>query len=180
MKQLTQEQLEQVYREHPEWISPLEVGKWYRYGSRLLCYVGLDCGIIRAYGFDEYMEWVDEGYFGVSPEEWNPAHPEEVEAALIAEAKRRYKVGDKLSNVFDDFNLWERVFSENLHFRKSDYSLWTLYDGGTYCNSCISCIFKDGKWATVVAPENDIHADIKALKDKYPNYNWTIIAEEKQ
>lgn len=29
MKQLTQEQLEQVYREHPEWLTEIKIGKWY-------------------------------------------------------------------------------------------------------------------------------------------------------
>lgn len=290
MKQLTQQQLEQVYREHPEWRTEIEVGKWYHYESYLLCYTGADDKLMRAYGFDEDMQWVEENIFWLCPEKWNQAHPEEVSSALIAEARKRgFKsnqikmigdtlvigVGDKWKVIFID-GKWADVrevattvevgkwyknpMAENLFcptsevkdghvsafgftgsgarwwsddgkyewcvldvveatheeveaeliaeakrryrdgdkvdrfaglylgesnsmviqmvddsFMELDGSVWVKSDNGFSI-----CLFTDGKWATVITPASTLAEDIQALKDKYPNYNWTIIAEEKQ
>lgn len=179
MKQLTQTQLEQVYREHPEWLFDLEAGKWYKLpddDNFLFCVTELIWSRhAYGYGWDKSGEWndVDERRWGT--DNTIPATYEEVESALIAEAKRRYKQPENVSwNLLPsskdddiyDFNDW--------HYEKTDNSLYSAPDGKGG-----RLVFRDGKWATVVTTEYSLTADIQALKDKYPNYNWTIIAEAK-
>lgn len=182
MKQLTQEQLEQVYREHPEWRTDLEVGKWYKWvydSSVLLCVTKLlGDRQARGYGWNYKGEWLDAEIVTWDDNNVIPATGEDVEAALIAEAKRRYRDGDKVGEV-DDRSLGGRnsmvIQKVENSFMDLDGSVCVESDNGYYI-----CLFTDGKWATVITPGNDISADIQALKDKYPNYNWTIIAEEKK
>lgn len=182
MKQLTQEQLEQVYREHPEWLTEIEVGKWYKlpYNANLLFCVTelIDTKSARGYGWDESGIWCDAENTTWGTYNLIPATHKEDEAALIAEAKRRYRDGDKVGEI-DDRSLGGRnsmvIQKVENSFMELDGSVCVGSDNGFYIE-----LFRDGKWATVITPASTLAEDIQALKDKYPNYNWTIIAEEKK
>lgn len=175
MKQLTQEQLEQVYREHPEWLVNLEVGKWYKYPDNekfLFCVTKL-LGDKKAYGYGWGMvgEWRYVGNEIWGTDNLIPATQKEVEYALIAEARKRgFKAGVEINNGSLGFrDQWQKIEGGNIEWKYGHLNL------GELCTS----IFHDGKWADVITPASPLAEDIQALKDKYPNYNWTIIAEAK-
>jgi len=115
----------------------LEVGRWYTGGNILLgCYTGND----KCYGFfdGEYShKW------RMSYPNYHPATEEEVKAALIKEAQRRYKVGDRLTCILGDRK--EYSIGDKYTFTVEG-SLWVnvLPYGEEYS----ICIFKDGKWAS--------------------------------
>lgn len=181
MKQLTQEQLEQVYREHPEWRTEIEVGKWYKLPDDdefLFCVTEL-VGDKKAngYGWDGNGKWRDAENTTWGTNDIIPATREEVEAALIAEAKRRYRDGDKVGRLASRYlgkgnSMVIQMLRDS--FMESNNSVWVPSD-----NDYAICLFTDGKWAAVITPASALAEDIQALKDKYPNYNWTIIAEAK-
>ena len=114
----------------------LEVGRWYTGGIILLgCYTGND----KCYGFfdGEYShKW------RMSYPNYHPATEEEVKAALIKEAQRRYKVGDRLIDVLNgrkgdlEFIDEKRVFCFY-----NDEKGPRLLNSGVY-------IFNNGKWAS--------------------------------
>ena len=122
----------------------LEVGKWYK-DTRLdllFCFQGKysrkqDSG---AYGFTKSKSWIENiGVYLDGLSKYTPATEEEVRAALITEAKRRYKTGQKV------ISLTERI----------DYiSLETAYfDYNHVCNELIFnglLMFFKGKWAEIV------------------------------
>lgn len=182
MEQLTKEQLEQVYREHPEWRTEIEAGKWYKLPDNanfLFCVTEL-LGDKNAYGYGwcKYGKWYDADNTTI----WGidnliPAADKEVSEALIAEANRRYKVGDKINRL-----PYQRGRNENtmvvasigkVHLPNGS-CVWALSTNGLTI-----ALFRDGQWATVNTSKSDLNEDIQGLKDKYPNYNWTIIAEAK-
>lgn len=136
----------------------LDVGKWYKSWND--SYNGYDLsyytGTGTDYGFHYSVYWFSEQYWikNTMPSEWVEATPQEVEKALIEEAKRRYKVGDKLSQIYEDRSLGNRIFSNILGFQESDNTLWIDCDKGYS-----SCIFKNGQWATII--EQDKFAELK-------------------
>lgn len=170
MKQLTKEQLQQVLQEQPEWVK-LSNGKWYAHktnGIPLVFKTGDDSG----YGFAGNPQknwWVEneKGWsFSICPSEWREASNEEVEKLLINEAKKRgYKAG------------------VNTKFGKISSKRWKEFewnDIGLYCYNILIYKSDKGRWTPIESEDTrDIHVDIQALKDKYPDYNLTIIAEKK-
>lgn len=180
MKKLTKKQIEIVKREHPECFNGIEAGKWYNLnpGECLLFVTGLrHGGAVVVYGFDYDGNWRDDGTIwgtGGAAE----ATPEEIESALISEAKRRYKVGDMVSKL-------GRLYSGNGNSMIiSDWkNIYVDYDT-LWVNSTNSHripLFKSGQWASVIPEEKpSLQDDIQALKDRWPDINFTIIAEGKR
>lgn len=134
----------------------LEVGKWYK--AYLPQYGGYVLAVFNGYNNTSYgihpdkdgewfpcHNWFSD--FNISQLEYKEATKEEVEQALIKEAKNRYKVGDKLSKIIEDHSGGNRIFSEYLGLQKSDMTLWIDMDKGYS-----SCIFYNGKWAEIVEP----------------------------
>lgn len=150
----------------------VEEGKWYVIDKAdcviknsfdaIIFYKGCDFG----YGFNHIGEWTEEyntNNHYINKEVKREATPEEVEQALIKEAKRRYKVGDKLSEVYEDFSRGDRVFSLDLNHQVGLCDLWIGNDNGYE-----SCIFKNGQWAEVVEEskvDNDLEQLEKILSD---------------
>lgn len=179
MKELTKEQLEIVKREHPEWFNDVEVGKWYNL-NRGKCLVFVTELISHkeaiGYGFNYIGAWREDGNrWGI--EGAIKATREEVKSALISEAKRRYKVGDRLSKIYEDYADCEnRCFGER-KFTFEGVNLYMQNDISEYSY----CLFYNGQWASVIPQEKpSLKDDIKSLKDRWPNINFTIIAEEKK
>lgn len=150
----------------------LEVGKWYfienkncqtRKTDALVFIKEFKGNDNTNYGFDSKGDWTNQFWaddlknMGRIVE----ATPQEVEEALIKEAKRRYKVGDKLSEVYDDFSEGNRIFNLNLRHQVGLCDLW-IDD----VNGYLSCIFKNGKWAEVIEPELTLEERVKELEEK--------------
>lgn len=187
MKKLTKKQMEIVKREHPEWFNGIGVGKWYfkqddRQSSIIFFCQGHRNGNAYGYGIDTSSngktEWFsDSDVVESNNDDFREATPEEVEQALIAEAKRRYKVGDRLSKIYEDY-----AKCENRCFGEREFA---IEDGKLYMQNDISnydyCIFYDGQWASVIPQEKpSLQDDIQALKDRWPDINFTVIAEGKK
>lgn len=135
----------------------LEEGVWYKDKDSsykgLICiqkYNGIDKGI-TAYGFG----WIS-GKFKESHSEWCPtirakkdlikATHQEIETALINEARKRYKVGDKiqrLENYYYGSNCGNII--ENLDFIFEDGCVAIKKQNGYYLG-----LFKNGTWATII------------------------------
>lgn len=124
----------------------LEVGKWYKYNEWLLCYTRLsEYNILMAYGFDDKGNWREEGNFGNTPSLWIEATKEEVEAALISEAKRRgFKEGVKIDRSMFPTIINEPVtlFNVKTIYRYFPEENTLDYSGYT--------IFTNGKWAEII------------------------------
>lgn len=187
MKQLTKEQLEIVKREHPEWFNDVKVGKWYNLnrGKCLMFVTGLVTHKEAiGYGFGYTGAWREDGT------RWDikgakEATSEEVEQALIDEAKRRYKVGDRIKSLRNDWvqTIGEMVVEVWSPIKERDYwSVTVVAEEDEWNKMCSNpTVFKDDQWASVI-PTNkpSLQDDIQALKDRWPNINFTIIAEEKK
>ena len=137
----------------------LDTGKWYKSSTDIEFLV-----YYQSNGNDNYGFWQDQPYrdnisFG---DYWynmsRLATPEEVESALINEAKKReYKKGNFkcMFNREDEFNLdYKKWFYCDI-----EKSLFTMPygEGG-------SCLFKDGKWAEILPQEKTVVPMEKALK----------------
>lgn len=125
-----------------------EVGKWYiaKGGTNIFCHNGKFDGDGDPCGYgvvcDEWGVANDVGWGG----DYREATPSEVEKALIAEAKRRYKPADKLSRIVQDFapDGDGRVYPSNPAFGYTESGRLWLDQEYYYC------IFADGKWAEVI------------------------------
>jgi hypothetical protein len=143
----------------------LEVGKWYK-DTRfdlLFCFQGKysrkkDSG---TYGFSRSKAWVEN--IGVALDglsKYTPATKEEVKTALITEAKRRYKTGQKV------ISLTERIDYLSLEKAVFDY----YHD----CNELLFnglLMFHNGKWAGILKTKQMTKEEI----EKELGYNIEII-----
>jgi len=126
----------------------LEVGKWYKkptFGKLLFLFSGefskTDCNIHPNYGFDYDGSFSNTiGVYKTEIEQYIPATPEEVETALINEAKKRgFKKGLRVNCLsgLSNFKISEKpCFVFNFEYNH-------LYYGGIK-------IFKNGKWAEII------------------------------
>lgn len=160
----------------------LEVGKWYKhpnnkypnwlvyYGGNKKCYGFRTSGV---WDYDYKNEWFE--YLNAYP--MVEATPQQVESALIREAKRRYKVGDKLKDL--EFGLGVVDF-KNVRYYHDDNELWIS------SKNCNIKVFDNGKWAEVAEEikDSDI-AIIEALHDvlldnhKY-DFNSKLLANARE
>jgi uncharacterized protein YbaR (Trm112 family) len=141
----------------------LEVGKWYKdKGSRyngLICvkkYNGENNGI-TAYGFswvngsfDNHSRWCASKE---SKDDLIEATPQEVESALICEAKKRwYEIGVYVKCLYDESKLvlsGKKLQSHSeSYYVDSFYQLWMNISLGRNV-----LIFSDGIWAQIIQPE---------------------------
>ena len=131
-----------------------EVGKWYKDpNSQYLVHVTkiiAKHNYVEVYGFDCNGNWFNE-WDTVVHQLCIEATPQEVENALIEEAKRRYKVGDKIfldgENRILDMNLFQYLPKSNSFY----ISLTTKGKSGR--------VFNNGQWATII--EQDKFAKLK-------------------
>ncbi|NGM63543.1 hypothetical protein G5B30_16660 [Sphingobacterium sp. SGG-5] len=151
-------------------IKGLGVGKWYRLRNGNLIYATalMANNHISGYGFggggeawtDGYDHWLVDG-------EFTEATPQEVEQALIEEAKRRYKVGDRIS----DANGVEITPNGSYVFKKG-----ILYYGG-------AVIFLKGNWATPIVDKfaelKEAHKNGAVIQLKHHTDGWVDLKDPK-
>jgi hypothetical protein len=132
------EKLKQVPTQEPKF----EVGKWYKSGKTLFNYQ-LDYGV---YGFDDKGEWetCDSWIWETWFDGTRLATPQEVETALIAEAKKRgFKAGTRIKT--EEFG--ESVISNScagFSYRDEKHHNY----GSLYYNGKL--IYTQGQWAEII------------------------------
>lgn len=128
--------------------SKFEAGKWYisEVSTNIFCHNGKfdedddPCG----YGVVCDANWAvanDAGWGG----DYREATHEEVEKALIAEAKRRYKVGDRVGQV-DCYNRGSMYGEDPWVYKGVDS--WLLQDNSLFNENL--CLMRNGEWAEVI------------------------------
>ena len=161
----------------PDAFKPeLELGKWYRNTNKALANYQ---GGIKGYGFTIDGEWglFKDNWSFDSPENWKPATHEEVEAALIAEAKKRgfvdgAKFKSSLSEngdvrtVRESYQCELNPLSNTLHV-STPRKEWDEFQSNP-------CIFKDGNWAEIIPEEKKIITKEKAEKILSKKYGKTV------
>lgn len=154
----------ELYLSKEEVKKELEVGKWY-FGEldnerkTLFCFNGKH-GQFTQYGFTLNREWSNQ--IGcIQGLKYTEATPQEVEKALIEEAKRRYKVGDVIK-------CFDKIESEVKGTAFVFYNNCLFSNGESFGNSgwfnTYGLIFKDGQWATII--EQDKFAELKEAHSK--------------
>jgi hypothetical protein len=121
----------------------LEVGRWYvtHNGRGLLMWN--DGDMTSGFFDDGYSE---DNYCFSAKYAVRPATNNEVKAALIKEAQRRYKVGDEIICLLGETSRSRGYNIGNQYdFTIGDNKLW-VDDCGKYRNYSY-CIFNNGKWA---------------------------------
>lgn len=150
-----------IEKEVPELFkNRLEVGKWYKnpgYGEAIYCVTSIGDGRFKAYGFDYHGAWNDSCDFGdVSDGDRQEATYEEVETALIEEAKNRGLIkGVNVASVFQDY---KDVLLNEYSFRYGT-QLWSRG-----CNFGIMLMDEDGTWATRIEKVKEL--TIEEIQDK--------------
>lgn len=130
----------------------LEIGKWYKYelANALVNILACYSGSFNGYGFVN-NKWCLKGIQITDIKNWKPATYQEVEEALINEAKiRGFKIGTKIkyenyiANIIDD-----------LYFSKESNCVGAMTDTQTRGNEYFP-IMIGGKWAEIVEETKEI------------------------
>lgn len=132
---------ERLEQEFPELFEKkLEVGKWYRRDGELAVWNNGE----STYGFNKSGKWMDKMFF--STRSISPATLEEVEQALIKEAKRRGLVNDVLIELTDGSKVKFCFYDDGMF----------LENGVLYWHSTNYPIFDNGKWAKPLKKELEV------------------------
>lgn len=133
----------------------LQIGKWYKnlIGNGLFYITKVTDNKFYYYGFDLNKESYYNDWYLFSHVKLTPANNEEIETALIEEAKRRYKTNNIVKCKHHN---WDTRIYEMLSFVFHENKLWSKSVFGNVC------IFKDGKWAEVIS--NPIQNKIDKLR----------------
>ena len=142
----------------------LEVGKWYKgvflqHSNPLIYITGVnEQNNIKSYGFNG-LNWFDDRlttrhYGSISDtNDWIPATKEEVETALINEAKRRgFKKGVAFNSLPHQYMNTEN--NTKVDYIKMSDNMKTLY------SSC-GVIENNGKWAEIIQPKQMTKEEIE-------------------
>jgi len=148
-------------KEQLEELPKLEVGRWYKVfrdeieTPSLVVFSGHN---VPTYGFTHISRSWTESYgcnntFRNPDYRYSPATPQEVEEALIKEAKKRgFKEGVTFRPLYSDSSEYysDFVLGENLYYDSKENSIH--HHGGAR-------IFVNGKWATIIEPKVSISGD---------------------
>jgi hypothetical protein len=135
---------------------PIEVGKWYK-SEREPSFLGLvkkiDGDMFYHNGFDVVGNWQINDWYGIEDVKPTPATEQEVLDRLTEEAKKRYKVGDRVKSVYDGKIYKVGILSNRLSYTREYFAF-----------SQIPVLnLSTGEWAEVVE-SNPIHDKIEALE----------------
>lgn len=131
----------------------LEVGKWYKSSCSVFFVTKIENEKVYAYGIND-GKWLQDGCFDIEfSKNDTEAAPQEVESALISEAKKRMYLNKlRLVKCLCDFSEepMQEYYNEigALYYEKSVNKLWI--QDGSYLDICI---FDNGQWATIIHPE---------------------------
>lgn len=144
---------QRIEKEVPELFkSKLEVGKWFRNKKALRFIEAFHETKVKGYGFGiNGTDWQDSdlkttGYYGhKNDDNWTPATDEEVQSALIAEAKKRYgnllKVGAQVKGHWGE-TVMTMTEKSGFYYLSNDKVLGVN-------GVALLC---EGKWATIITP----------------------------
>ena len=132
----------------------LFVGKWYYYRNWLIEYAGKTTHLTANYGFDDngnYFYDSKQNSFGNTPKEWVLATDEEVERALIKEAKNRgFKEGVRfkskwMSRIIAKLIDGKFLFDNRLElcYKNDGGMLYTLFENGVWAEIIKETITKE-------------------------------------
>ena len=159
----TDEQIKLWHVENDKRNKPkLEVGKWYKRNGYLMCFQSEDTHQRNSfkttgYGFDS-DGWRDKMWFNC-PEDFTEATHQEVETALINEAKRRgFKEGVRFISAMENRDIECDALSNNFKYH-ADKAHWGL----TISGSNGASIFVKGKWATIISTKEITVEELKEL-----------------
>lgn len=130
----------------------LEAGKWYIYSNCLLVW---NNGL-ATYGFNGRGFWAEDYAFSVA--DARPATKEEIESALTKEADR---IGFKSGAKIKPFNIKYNGIVDlqfKTEYKEDEKEFWR----GGYC------IFKEGKWATILPQQTELTLQQIAEKFNVP------------
>jgi len=177
--EITKEQIWDIdnfgYSKVREWFpevfkKELVVGKWYKWidGSTTvkirITEIDSENFIIKAYGFTNDV-YVSEGVFYRNPvnfrdaiSNFNEMDSQEVESALIGEAKKRYE--NKVINPLNEHIMTKYNGSGvKLNFEKHSFDnynrLWID------CGNWNAIVFEDGIWAEIIHPKKMTQSEIE-------------------
>ena len=131
-----------------------EAGKWYiaEWGTNIFCHNGkfdedaTPCG----YGVACDANWWVANGVGWDGD-YREATPEEVKRALIAEAKRRYRVGDRVSQV-NRYNEGSMYGEEPWVYK--GVNEWLFQDNSLFNENL--CLMLNGEWVEVIEEEKKL------------------------
>jgi len=133
----------------------LEVGKWYKANSTLVFIDDLEKETYYGFFGKNWGKWSFSN--GSNKDVAKPATHQEVETALITEAKKR---GFKNGNYKClDLPKWTEKKVDN-NFYLEENKLW-MGDFG-----CANLVFKDGKWATIISQKLTLEERVANLEKK--------------
>lgn len=133
----------------PEFKPTLEVGKWYKVDEEpntlwFIESIRNDFGVGYGICFGDWRDYCDSIQINKpSYYTFAPATDKEVEEALIKEAKKRYKIGDKIK-IFNQENNDNELRGFSLDFI-NDENVLSATNGG------YDCLFDKGKWAEIIS-----------------------------
>lgn len=127
--------------------------KWYKslINPKSIIYVidFIDVQKIRGYGFNTSGSWESDDCrtsWGLpSDGNFRQATAEEIKKALIAEAKKRYKVGDFINCLSNGYTDQKGIVLKDFDYYSVTNDFWGVCESGL----CV-CLFKNGVWATII------------------------------
>jgi len=137
--------------------SGLKVGEWYKDLNEKGLYYITEIKEDRFYflGFNVNGYWENNDWYLTRNCVLSKATKQEVEQALIAEAKRRgFKEGIKVNRN------WTKT--KVVDIKNEDFELW----GKTKLSLYGYEIFKDGLWAEIIYDKSELKQEIKELRNK--------------
>ena len=139
----------------------LEIGKWYkRPHNSALFYVteilNIDSNHCKVFGFDNVGKWMPENA-KTFPDNDFEATPEQIESALINEAKKR--------GFIDGVKFKDARYGKN-SYKVSNENIFRLYNNETLCieDDGNVTVFYKGNWAQILPQEKTVVPMEKALK----------------
>ena len=157
--EITKEQEKRILALDPNFFKvELEIGKWYCYRNKNTYWImNYQKGGNNCYGFNSIKDY-GNCYVMNSGTNWIPATHQEVENALISEAKKRgFKAGVFVKRAGinkDAFNLSIPI----------DSFIYREENNGLDRKNCSGWIFKNGKWAEII--ETITKAEAEKLLNK--------------
>jgi len=136
----------------------LEVGKWYKTSGCFFIHItGRGENIFNYYGINTYGDWVDKDWTN-TPELFTLATHQEIETALINEAKKRgfVKGCSFISTTYNEEKFAYKGVLDFDHFSE-EYG-WIIYIDG-------SEIFCNGEWAKVLPKPTEV--TLQQIADKF-------------
>ena len=152
----------------------LEIGKWYKYKLALFYVtnkISNNANYYNIFGFDVDGNWMTHNAKTYFDENYIEATPEEVEVALINEAKKRgFVEGAKFKSTISEKGQirtvtekrnWDFYLSYNSLNTSTPKTEWYNFNTQLQSNPTI---FRDGKWAQILPQEKTVVPMAKALK----------------